>query len=102
MLDSEQPHHNALEKEHSEAPPLSHSPSKDLRIRSPSPSSHDSASEHEETKPPLEDGAALRKLDSNAEPEFPPMRKVVVIMIALYLSFFLVALVCLSHLFYRL
>ena len=100
MVDSEQHHDNALEKEQGESPPLSHSPSKDLKPRSPSPSEHDSASDHEEAKPPLEGGAALRKLDSNVEPEFPPLRKVVVIMLALYLSFFLVALVCLIFLFY--
>ena len=86
------PQDHASEKERGASPPLSSSPTEDLRKSSPSPSEHDYI-DAEKTSPP-ENGAALRKLDSNAEPDFPPFRKVLVIMIALYLSFFLVALVC--------
>ena len=63
----------------------------DIDTKPTTPSDHDSASDVEE-KPP-QDGAALRAVDSNAEIKYPPMRKVVVIMLALYMSFFLVALV---------
>lgn len=54
-------------------------------------SDHGSTSDIEE-KPP-QDGADLRAVDSNAAIKYPPMRKVAVIMAALYMSFFLVALV---------
>ena len=88
-----------MEKEHGDPPPLSSSPSEELKKGSHTPSEHGSNNDNAAETPPTEAGAPLRKLDSNAEPEFPPMRKVVVIMTALYLSFFLVALVYLSHLF---
>lgn len=99
MVESVQHPDKASEKEHGEPLSLSNSPSEELEKRSPSPCHHDSSPNNVEKAPPPESGAALRKLDSNAEPEFPPLRKVVVIMTALYLSFFLVALACLPHLF---
>ena len=62
--------------------------------KSPSPplSDQDDASDQAEKTAP-QDGGTLRAVDSNAEPDFPPFRKVIVIMAALYMSFFLVALV---------
>lgn len=68
------------------SPPVAH-----LDDKMSSHSDHDSMSDNEAKAP--KDGAALRAVDSNAEPDYPPMRKVAVIMAALYMSFFLVALV---------
>lgn len=62
-----------------------------LDAESAAPSDHGSLSDIKGKLPP--EGAALQTIDSNAEPEYPPMGKVVVIMAALYMSVFLVALV---------
>ena len=82
---------NASEKEDAK-PPRTDSPAADPKFTSPPLSEHDSASDHAEKEVP-QDGGALRAVDSNAEPNFPSFRKTLVIMIAIYLSFFLVALV---------
>ena len=68
--------------------------SKTAAPSSPPPSSsslHESLNEKEE-RLPKPDGAPITPQKS-IEQEYPPMRKVLVIMFALYLSFFLVALV---------
>ena len=82
--------HTASEQKHGEdLQPTP--PSQDQDTKPAAPSENGSASDQKEKEP--QEGEALRAVDSNAEPEYPPMRKVVVIMTALYMSFFLVALV---------
>ena len=76
---------------------LSIRPTQDLHTKATgsehgSHGSRGSISDSGPEKAPQPDGPPPA-IDPNAEPEFPSMRKVLVIMAALYMSFFLVALV---------